>query len=305
MRRLLAVMRGAAAVMFLWLMFCVAGNPARARAIGLALFVGVALQALWALVLLGPLAEGHISAYPGSAVGTFVGRNGLATFLGIGLVLGLALLPSGRKAPALWLGLAVIGMALLLTQSRMGLAATGTASLVLLAYRRPGWRGGAVLAIAALGMAVIFGQGVAERTVWLAAARDTRLELYAQVWQMIAARPLTGFGLDSFPLAFEIFHRAPVPAEVVWDRAHSTYLTLWAEAGLLAGSLPPLAGVLALVLLHRRRAAPLAVAAMAALVLAGLHSLVDFSLEIPANLFLLLALVGLGLGGAPRKRMTS
>jgi O-antigen ligase len=115
---------------------------------------------------------------------------------------------------------------------------------------------------------------------------------------MIAARPLTGFGADSFPLAYEIFHRPPVPADLVWDRAHSTYLTLWAESGLVFGSLPPLAGALALALLWPRRQAPLAAAAIAALCLSGLHSLVDFSLEIPANLYLLLAVTGLGLGAA-------
>lgn len=294
---LMAVLRGAAALMILWLMLCVSGNPARRRAVGLALFAGIVAQAVWALMMLGPLGERHISAYPGSAVGTFIGRNALATHLGIGLVLGLAVLP-GRQAPVLWVGLAIIGMALLSTQSRMGVVAAAAGALVILLNRRPGWRSGMALALAAtLGLAM-FGQGLAERIVWLASAWDTRAELYAQVWQIIAARPLTGFGLDAFPLAFEIFHRPPVPSEVVWDRAHSTYLTLWAEAGLLFGSLPPLAGALALVLLYRRRADPFAAAAMAALVLAALHSVFDFSLEISANLFLLLALVGLGLGAA-------
>jgi O-antigen ligase len=75
----------------------------------------------------------------------------------------------------------------------------------------------------------------------------TRLQLYQQVFTMIKARPLTGFGFDSFPPAFEMFHKTPVTAGFVWDKAHSTYLTLWAEAGLLFGSFAPLAGGLALV----------------------------------------------------------
>lgn len=118
---------------------------------------------------------------------------------------------------------------------------------------------------------------------------------------MIKTQPLAGFGFDSFPLAFEMFHRTPVTAGFVWDRAHSTYLTLWTEAGLLFGSLPPLAGILALVALWRiaraRTEAHLALAGIGTLVLNGVHSTVDFSLEIQANMFVLLALVALGLGG--------
>ena len=118
---------------------------------------------------------------------------------------------------------------------------------------------------------------------------------------MIRMRPLFGFGLDSFPLAYELFHAPPVSAGFVWDRAHSTYLTLWAEAGVIAGSAPPLAGLVAAHMLWRgaRKPCPgrsMATAGFAALLLCGLHALFDFSLEIQANTFLLLALVALGLG---------
>lgn len=292
---LLATVRAAATLGFLWLVLCISRNPERARWTGTALFAGVVAQSVWALMF---LASDHATAYPGSAVGTFVGRNALATHLGMGLVLGLALLRPGRPSVILWLGLASIGVALLATQSRMGLAATLCGGLLVLALRRPGRSRAAILGVTAFVLAATLGQGVAERAVWASAEFETRRQLYAQVWQMIAARPLTGFGADSFPLAYEIFHRPPVPADLVWDRAHSTYLALWAESGLVFGSLPPLAGALALALLWPRRQAPLAAAAIAALCLAGLHSLVDFSLEIPANLYLLLAVTGLGLGAA-------
>ena len=314
---LAGAVRGAAAVMFLWLVLCTASDPVRARRMALAIFAGVAMQGVWALLRLGPLQDSFApGAYPGAAVGTFVGRNALATHLGMGLVLGLALLPgragwSGLRGPALCLGLLVIGTALVATQSRMGITATGIAALVVVVRRRPGWRMMTALAGATLALLALGGGGVIERMVWLAPEAQTRLDLCAQVWPMIAARPLSGWGLDTFPLAFEIFHRPPVPSELVWDRAHSTYLTLWAELGLVAGSLPILAGFLVAALLIRRpRVRVTDTAALAALVLAGVHSLTDFSLEIPANLFLLLALVGLGLArsGGPRnvptERMT-
>ena len=122
---------------------------------------------------------------------------------------------------------------------------------------------------------------------------------------MIKTHPLTGFGFDSFPLAFEMFHQPPVTAGFVWDKAHSTYLTVWTEAGLLFGSLPPLAGALALVALWSIARAPMRILrwrVSGRWSLCGLqHSTVDFSLEIQANMFVLLAIVALGLGGK-RKR---
>ncbi len=295
---ILAAFRIATAMLFLWLVLIAATDPRRARRIALGLVAAVTVQALWALLLLGPMGEGRITAYPGIAVGGFVGRNALATYLGMGLVLGLALLRD-RPGALLALGLLTIAAALLATQSRMGIAATGVAATIVL-LARPGASRltSAGLGVALAALALVLGLGLADRAVHLGPDLAMRAELYRQILPMIAARPLTGFGLDSFALAFEIFHRPPLPSDLVWDRAHSTYLTLWSEAGLLAGSLPPLAGLLALALLWRRRAAPLALAALAALILAGLHSLVDFSLELPANLHLLLALVGLGLGPA-------
>jgi membrane protein implicated in regulation of membrane protease activity len=50
-----------------------------------------------------------------------------------------------------------------------------------------------------------------------------------------------------------------------------------------------------------RPEAHLALAGVGALVLCGLHSTIDFSLEIQANMFVLLSIVALGLGGK-RKR---
>ena len=73
------------------------------------------------------------------------------------------------------------------------------------------------------------------------------------------------------------------------------------------GSVPLIAGTIAFFALIRiarsgRSGRAMARAGAGALVLAGLHSLVDFSLEIQANVFLLLGLVALGLGPAqPRK----
>ena len=76
--------------------------------------------------------------------------------------------------------------------------------------------------------------------------------------------------------------------------------------GLVIGSIPPLlcAVVLAVTILRVRRAGrdfALGIVGIGVIALAGLHSLVDFSLEIAANVYLFLALVALGLTTGLRK----
>lgn len=326
----LALLRVAASVVFLVLMVEVAGPLARARAIGWVIYAGVVVHAVWGLVALNLLGDsffwGEKLAYRGAVTGTFINRNAFATFLGLGAVLGLALMIERMHAPRMrrpggtgglfapetiltalvGVTLALVLMALAGTQSRMGLAATAAGLGVVVAGSR--WPADARLGrwklllglVAVLALALGVAGGVLDRALFTLEDADARLELWRQVLTMIAARPLTGFGLDAFAPAFELFHQPSLTPALIWDYAHSTYLTLWVEMGLLAGSLPLLAGALVLVRLIRLRRArshdvALPVAALGALVLGAVHSLVDFSLEIQGNLFLLLAILGLGL----------
>ena len=127
------------------------------------------------------------------------------------------------------------------------------------------------------------------------------MELYRQVLGMIADRPLTGWGLDCFPLAFELAHSPPVSSGLVWDHAHNSYLALWSEMGLIAGSAPMLGLFLIALRLWTtvRRSAPrprpLAAAALGLIAAEAVHGLGDFSLEITGNLYLFLAALALGL----------
>jgi len=302
----------------------VAGPPTRARRIGWAIYAGVVAHAVWGLVALNLLGDSHFwgekQVYRGAVTGVFVGRNAFATFLGMGAVLGLALWIERRHAPRIrrpgilapetvvaalfWTTLALLLLALAGTQSRMGLvAATAGLVVVVLASRWPEGqrRGRLLLALAALAGGVLLAAGgVLGRALFTLGDAAARLELWRQILPMIAARPLTGYGLDAFAPAFELFHRPGLSPALIWDYSHSTYLALWVEMGLLAGSLPLLAGGLVLARLIRlrrisRHDAALPVAALAAASLAALHALVDFSLEIQGNLFLLLAILGLGL----------
>lgn len=309
----------------------VAARPSRARAMAWGLFAGVALNAVWALVALKALGDiaplWEKTAYSGMATGTFVNRNAFATHLGIGLIIGLILLfdralgarklgrplsERGAETGLFLLVLATVALALVETRSRMGLVAClGGVLAVVLALvanstgiqRRKRLRGVFVVFALSIGGVALWGQPVLERVVFAAGDAGTRLELYRQVADMIAARPLLGVGLDTFPVAFELVHMPTVSGDVVWMKAHSTYLALWAEMGLVVGSLPILAGILAgaqLVTVLRRRGAghALAASALGALVLSGLHATLDFSLEVPANAMLLVVLLALGLGSS-------
>jgi len=273
--------------------------------------------------------------YDGFATGPFVNRNSFATFLAMGATLSLALALNpvretrrrGRtQANPLKLDRLLGGAlafapvplflsAVLLTGSRMGLFATlvGMVTVAATSGRlksasRATLAG--LIALAALALlaafALTFGQATFERLGSTGASADVRGSLYVNVLRMIADAPLLGHGLDSFPRAYQAYHAAPVSADLRWDQAHNTYLELWSELGLILGSVPMIICLLALGALWARargeddRRARLASAGVGCLALGAVHSLVDFSLEMPANVYLLIFICALGL--APRER---
>ncbi|MDB5542390.1 MAG: hypothetical protein JWQ89_4117 [Devosia sp.] len=296
-----------------------------------ALFLVIVVHAAYSVIALTQLGDIVLIfpkwAYEGVATGTFVNRNSFATYLAIGLVLGTALTldeigyrmgadrltrakDGGRPVRSLTLhivGLLVVMSALLATQSRMGAAAAllGVlvvaipliAALPLRSSRR------LLIGLAALVPAValfqFYGLGLLERLGSVEGAADVRRDLYAQVIEMISARPWAGYGGAAFEVAFPLFHRPPVSADLVWDKAHNTYLALWAELGIVVGSIPILILLwFGVRLLRSCVTSPDRVAqlvALGALAAVALHSFVDFSLEIEANALLLLMLVALGL----------
>ncbi|MGR3661533.1 MAG: O-antigen ligase family protein [Paracoccaceae bacterium] len=319
---LLAAVRIASYLAFFVLVLQVAQNRRVAARLSQVLFFSIVLQGLLAMVILKLPLDGSglftKPAYPNAATGMFIGKNAFAGFLGMGLILGMTLLHKTRnrqhgnavgrmRTGAVALGLLIILIALVNTQSRMGMAATLTGALCVAMMNAVSVSFMASSLVGALLVVVIYGQELLERFVTVSQSGVTRMDLYRQVFGMIRTRPLTGFGLDSFPLVFQQFHAAPVSAGFVWDKAHSTYLTLWAEAGLLAGSLPLVAGILAIVALGRiarqgGRDAQSAIAALGVMTLGGVHSLVDFSLEIQANMFVLLTIVAIGLAQTPKQK---
>ncbi|WP_137152289.1 O-antigen ligase family protein [Devosia sp. FKR38] len=264
-------------------------------------------------------------AYLGSATGPFVNRNSFATFLAFGAVLCMARISgllmrqherhrddgriqgTGSRVMLYAIGYIFLVAIIIATKSRMGLAATGVATLVIIGItalamgRRRIMLVGIPLVLVAMAIgAVLFGQSLFDRVEGLDASSDVRFSLYAETLRLIGMRPWTGFGGGSFEMAYPIIHSDAVDINYIWDRAHNTYLTLWTELGLVFGSLLILAIAvitvqLVLGLMTRRGSFTATCAALGVITVGAVHSLADFSLEIEANTFVFLTIIAAGL----------
>ncbi|MEQ8387124.1 MAG: O-antigen ligase family protein [Alphaproteobacteria bacterium] len=271
-------------------------------------------------------------AYPEVLTSTFVGRNNYATYAGMGVVVGLAMvfreirntarhdvltrhsffdLTEKLRLRAFLLGLAVLlnGFALLLTQSRGGFLATlagvMTFGFVIMRRRQVGLRTW-ILSLGGLLVAVAFfmqiaGAGLVSRLGQTETGEaDSRSEAYALSLEVIRDHPWIGTGLGTYQ---EVFHRyrdrdmsSLTPDS---DHAHNTYLELWLETGLIGFVLlmSPIVLVtlaVARAAITRRRSYTFPAAALGVAVLVGVHALADFSVEMPAVALTFVALLGLG-----------
>lgn len=331
---LLGAVRAVGFLVFLLLVLEVGTNALRVQKTGIWLMLGILCHGLFGLISLRLLDDyslwGVKDVYQGMLTGTFVNRNSIATFLGFGLVLGVAfaltraheasqlepdrgyktfLTPRRLNLLGIWFVVVVLATCIMLTQSRMGLAATGTGAFVTFVALRLKFRTSpkrilleTVIGVLVLlaGLLPLAGTGVIERTLFALVESSDRVSVYIQTWGMILNRPLTGFGYDAFAPAFEMYRADPLVADRYVDLAHNTYLTLWAEQGLIIGSIPMvLTGWAAVIIIRRLRRdegdLAMNAAALGVIVVGATHSMVDFSLEMPANVYCFLLIVGLAM----------
>jgi O-antigen ligase len=156
--------------------------------------------------------------------------------------------------------------------------------------------GGAV----ALIMLQIMGAGVNARFDIQGAADEGRLETYKATLRMIADHPWLGTGQGTFAYAFPAYRSSNVSMWGVWDIAHNTLLEIAADMGVPIALLVIVAWIVVFAVLthgvwvnHRDLVVP--VAALSVAILAVLHSLIDFTLQIPGYSIVALALIGAGL----------
>jgi len=323
----LALVQTLTLMMVFYLVLQVTVNQGRARRIALALYLVIAAHAAYALVALTQLGDPLLmfdkTAYLGSATGTFINRNSFATYLAFGCTMGLALTIEEaflRRHPGRWwplnatatlylVGLAVIVAALISTRSRMGifsgLCGSGLTAVLLLALRvRQGQLIGLIVAggILMAGVGLLYSEGLLERLSRVGGSSHARFELYAQVLTMIADRPFLGFGGGSFEAAFPLYHELTLDPAVRWDYAHSTYLNLFVDYGVVMGLAPLVALIQIARMTIRRLGSHMprtdhAAMTLGSMLTAGLHSLLDFSLEIHAVALMFVVILALGVAG--------
>jgi O-antigen ligase len=311
---------------------------------------GLALFAIAQAALLGN-SEGVVKKiygfwqprFGGSPFGSFVNRNHFAGWTIMVLPLAIASVCaaferasrisadytdalswlSTRKGAVVLLGAlaaAVMGLALLMTQSRSGMAAFAAAGLMF------GWlvvshqRTGRSRTVAVTIVAVLF----VGATAWAGFDRiarrlsdvpvtDTptptgRLQAWSDTLRIIRDFPWTGAGLDTYGRAMLVYQTGD--RRLQFQEAHNEYLQLAAEGGALVG-IPCLAvvGIFVRDVRRRFKEAPregttywLRVGAVVSLVGIAFQSAVEFSLQMPGNSALFVVLAAVALHRSPNLR---
>jgi O-antigen ligase len=198
--------------------------------------------------------------------------------------------------------------AMFMTASRAGVVLSLIAIVVAfgLYFRREmPRRSGLAIAVASAGAAALLllmamGESVNARFDLDGLADEGRIEIYRSTLRMIADHPWFGTGLGTFASAFPAYRSPNVSVWGVWDMAHNTLLEIAVEMGLPIAALVVAAWLVIFAMLirgalvrHRDLIVP--VAALCIALLAVLHSMVDFTLQIPGYAIVAMALIGAGL----------
>jgi O-antigen ligase len=157
--------------------------------------------------------------------------------------------------------------------------------------------GGAAIALAIL---QFMGSSVSVRFDFQGLADEGRLETYKATLRMIADHPWFGTGQGTFVYAFPPYRSANASMWGVWDMAHNTLLQIAADMGVPIAVLVVVAWIVIFAVLvrgalRRRRRLLFPVAALGVAIIGVLHSLIDFSLQIPGYSIVALSLIGAGL----------
>jgi O-antigen ligase len=266
-----------------------------------------------------------------SARGGFVNRNHLAGFLEIALAMGIGLMVGSlretgqRNWKQFWRDMAALALSpraplrillvvmvigLVMTRSRMGntafFASLLVAGGVALALSRHATRSTVILIASLIAIDILivgswFGVEKTMQRIEQTTVRDVveRGDPSARALELAKDYPVFGAGGGTFYTAFPRYRGPELKA--YFDFAHNDYIQFLAETGVvglaLAGSLPLFALVLAVLALARRRdplARGFAFAVLMGVVSLGIHSTVDFNLQIPANALAFLVLIAYG-----------
>jgi O-antigen ligase len=253
----------------------------------------------------------------GSLTSTFVNRNHYATFAGLTLITSLAMLfntVSGKpgqtrshrtriksfvsksieKGWLLALSVVLILSALFLTSSRGGFAGVFAGLFALLALSIKGggnkrWETALVASLFIFSFFSFFtlsGENTSSRIQQTVFEKEERVQIYRITLEGIADKPILGHGYGAYEEALPKYRNEKINHHYM--KAHNTYLENLFELGIPVGTVfITLFAVLAVRCLggalNRKRDAQFPAAGLAVTALVAVHSLVESSMQIPAN----------------------
>ena len=271
---------------------------------------------------------------------TFYNRNSYATYSGIGLILMIAvclqhyreeaaragvpfrhrlasiLETTGRSGAVMIGSIVILAVGLLGTGSRGGFISTAFGLFVFaaLSARSKQQRREQRLTIAAVALLLValftaFGNEVLGNLEINGVQDQSRLDVWKAAINSIVTAPSLGFGYGTFEDIFPMFRTHLVaPLTNHWAMAHDTYLEVLQGLGVLFGAL--LIGAVAWVswlclkgATTRETNLTVPRAAFSVSMLVGLHSLVDFSMQIQGITITVMAILGAGTAQAFSSRV--
>ena len=272
------------------------------------------------------------TAYVGSLTATFINRNTAAAYFGSCAVVWLLLLlqrirgrlPKGpiilkevweyiitdthKDIPIRVLMFFVCLAAMFMTASRAGVIVSllGLVITFVTFFHRdlPRTRNLIVALAGAGAVALILLQSLGGNVVYRfdvqGVTDEGRLAAYQSTLRIIADHPWFGTGLGTFAWSFPAYRSDKVSMVGILDIAHSTPLEFAAELGIPLTVIVTFGWIVALVVLIHgvrsgRRQAVISLAALTVSLIALMHSLVDFSLQIPGYAIVVFSLLGVGL----------
>jgi len=270
-------------------------------------------------------------SYRGLATGTFINRNHLAGYLELCLSVGIGFMIAslsdkeavswrdvGRRVLSGLLGakarvrisLVIMVAALVMTHSRMGntaffasLSITGVIALVL---SRHASRATVILLVSLIVIDLVvvgtfFGmEKVVNRIENTRLSTIKRDEVNVYAAKLLDDNLLTGTGAGSFYGVFPEYREEDV-GNIYFNHAHNDYMQFAVEFGLL-GFIPLLFAVIStfVIALRAQRSRRdhlmrgLSFSSLMAIIAFGIHSTVDFNLQIPANAATFMVILALG-----------
>jgi O-antigen ligase len=234
----------------------------------------------------------------------------------------IALTNSPRFGALIILGFSavVMGLSLVMTRSRSGLAAfvCGSTAAAWMVFRRQRSRGARAAVVASFSLLLLGSTSWAgldalssksiERGAGDLSSFGNRVTTWTDALRIARDFPLAGTGFNTFGTAMFTYQTAT--RETHYQEAHNDYLQIAAEGGLLV-SIPVIITLMLFMLEVRRRfrEAPkggstywLRVGAVIGLSSVALQSLVEFSLQMPGNAALFAVLAAIAIHQSPNLR---